>query len=401
MANFPPRPPNAPTGSQFINSIIDMPAGEERDNLVVRQILSGNFPNFMRKMVPITITQDGNTLIYNVMPDFLAIGNDEDYMRFPITAPNAQKIADAFGCIIATATISDQIWKNATVKLTPQPLSGAISNIRGKTYTGSQFVNHPSKMVDTDSIEYHQNLINQQLKEKGAQPGQLVAGHMKDVVISNSLIGKNKLGLHGWHTTDGKAIQGGAESVHPANHIEYAMGVRLIDRDATLNNEQVDLLIDVLRNKEYAYLINGSEGVLAFRGYKYNNQQKLVGDPSINTELDTDKIILPSQSKYQPGVPPAGYAAPHFYRAPPAIENKAKAVLKLFMQNKYPIGTMIPFEADGKNWMARVEVHSNSPYGISVYEQKESSQPIENTQSTSGVAQILQRIQDYINGLNV
>ena len=53
------------------------------------------------------------------MPDYLAIGSNEDYCRIPMNPHTAQGLADAFGASLITAKISDQIYDQAEVKLDP------------------------------------------------------------------------------------------------------------------------------------------------------------------------------------------------------------------------------------------------------------------------------------------
>lgn len=51
----PPRPPGAPTGSEFINIITRMPL-TERENWIYAQVLDGNVPNFLRTLAPVTVS---------------------------------------------------------------------------------------------------------------------------------------------------------------------------------------------------------------------------------------------------------------------------------------------------------------------------------------------------------
>lgn len=268
MARFPTRPPGAMTGSQFARRLSTMLNGSQTDQMITDQILSGNFPDFLRNLVPITIQNKGVTLIYRVMPDVLAIGDDTDFKRFPISAPNAQRIADVFGCILPTPTISDQIWQHASVKLKPVTLP-------------------PDKdMTDINTFIHHDDLVQQQLGD--SHLGDLVAGQAKDIVISNQMAGHpDRLGIHGWHDENGKAIQGGALSKHDVSYVDYSHGVRLIDKEATLNGKKVDLLRDVLETSEYASLVNGGEGPLLFAGYQYGKAKDAV-TPSIAP--GTDKL---------------------------------------------------------------------------------------------------------------
>ena len=43
------------------------------------------------------------------MPDYLAVGSDDDFVRMPMTPQTAQQIADLFGCILPTRKMVDAI----------------------------------------------------------------------------------------------------------------------------------------------------------------------------------------------------------------------------------------------------------------------------------------------------
>lgn len=269
MANFPSRPATALPGSAFTQSIMKMGPTTERDELIVREILRGNFPDFLRQLVPISINEKGNTIIYKAMPDYLSIGNNEDYVRVPVSGPSAQRIADAFNMLLPTPKISDQIWEKAKTRLAPKPLSG-MSNIQlsGKNYTTQQFLS--GKMSDTDAFDYHNKVIQEQLGQNH-KPGDLVAGHKKDIVLSNDLE-PGRLAIHGLHQKGGTPLQPGGISRHEANYKDYSHGVRLIDNDATLNDKPVKLS-DVLKDPKYAYLVN-NDGALKQVSYNYEGKPK-------------------------------------------------------------------------------------------------------------------------------
>jgi len=258
MAKIGPRKSDSPSGSEFISSIINISSGEARDQKIYEQISNGNIPNFLRSFVPITVKDGQNTLTYNVMPDYISVGSDEDYVRVPVGASMAQKIADEFDCTLPTPKISDQIWSSATVKLDPKPMGAS------------------NRMTNTSEFLEHNNVIENQ--KKSNNQGQLVAGHKKDIVISNQLVGKkNRLGIHGLHTKDGKPIQGGALSPHSMNYTDYSHGIRLVDRECNLNGQVVDIIDDIAKNKLYAHLIS-NEGPLAFTSYNYESTKKPTQD---------------------------------------------------------------------------------------------------------------------------
>lgn len=266
MANFPSRPATALSGSAFMQMLESKDFGS-RDDLIVREIIKGNFPDFMRKLAPITVKAGDNTLVYYVTPDYLCVGDNQDYVRVPLGGSAAQQVADAFGCILPTSKISDQIWQQAKVKLPPKPMSGITSTINGQTYSPQQFL--AKKMTDTDSFIEHNRLIQEQMS--GVTPGELVAGGKKDVIITNQLAtNKDRVAIHGLHDTNGKPIQG-KSSVHSLNYRDYSHGVRLVDKVATLNGKKVDLVSDILQKPEFSSLVS-NEGAIQAISYNYKNK---------------------------------------------------------------------------------------------------------------------------------
>lgn len=369
MAKFPPQPTNTITAKKFIRATSDKSVAE-RDELAAQMILRGNFPNFLRKMVPVEIEKNGNALVYRVTPQEISIGTDNDWVTWPLTGPSAQMVADHFGCVLPTPEISKQVWEHAKIKLTPKPLSGMTTKINGQTYSPKSFV-ASKHMISNEGIALHNKVIRQQLESEDYTPGDLVAGGKKDVVISNELAGTHRLGLHGLYTSSGQPIQGGALSAHPDNHVEYGMAVRLVDRRAILNGKPVDLVNDVLKNKKYAYLV--SSAPLTFTSYNYDKPTS----KDTNERSTPLEDLQPLSNLTKPGIIPPGYSAfKKNERVSPEVTRYA-----VYIKNKWinsPFGTSVPFRANGADYMARVEVHGNAPRGITVY--KKSPEIIERPQ---------------------
>ena len=60
--------------------------------------------------------------------------------------------------------------------------------------------------------------------------GKLVAGHKKDVVITNKVFTKpGKVAIYGWHKPDGKPIQP-LYTGHAESQVDYSHGIRLASR---------------------------------------------------------------------------------------------------------------------------------------------------------------------------
>lgn len=123
---------------------------------------------------------------YFVAPDYLCIGNDEDWVRLPLTPMAAQMIADLSNCFLPTVKMVDQIYDRAKVKLQPVPMYA---------------------FRDSFVTFWHHHLIieGQRKNRKG-----LIAGIKKDVVLSDRISHEGKedrVAIYGWHQLDGNPIQ--------------------------------------------------------------------------------------------------------------------------------------------------------------------------------------------------
>ena len=87
--DLPPRPANAPTGTEFARRIAPLDL-TEREKEVVAQISSGNVPNFLRNLCPVPATSAGqgttNTATFYATPDYLAVGSDDGLFPHPYLA---------------------------------------------------------------------------------------------------------------------------------------------------------------------------------------------------------------------------------------------------------------------------------------------------------------------------
>lgn len=223
------RPADAISGSEFSKSIRDTNMKlDEREKAILREVKSGNIPNFYHHLVEINDTVNiGNNqqiIKYFVLPDFLAIGSDQDYFYCPMRPQLAQKLAKYLKCSLPTRKISNQIYQNAKVKLEPQPIP-------------------PSKeMVNIAVFEKHNLMVQEQRKKSIEQfpLGNLTAGNKKDVVLSNKIFndkGLLRVVIYGWHKTDGKAIQP-LYNGHSTIHVDYSHGIRLIQNKVWVNGRK-------------------------------------------------------------------------------------------------------------------------------------------------------------------
>ncbi|HZU99651.1 MAG TPA: peptidoglycan-binding domain-containing protein [Planctomycetota bacterium] len=214
------RPSGAPTGSQFLVDTAKL-SRADRETEILKQISSGNVPSFLRHYVDVTVSSGGHTLVLHVLPDYVAIGSDEDFVRIPMAAPTAQKVADLCSASLPTRKIVDLIWQEAAVKTAPIPMTPN------------------AQMMSNDYYLTHQKKVEEALA--GKRRGELVAGQKKDIVITNQLAKHpDKVAIYGWHKLDGKPIQP-LSTVHEASYADYSHGLRLIDQEVVLDGKTVRL----------------------------------------------------------------------------------------------------------------------------------------------------------------
>ena len=218
-----PERTSSTTGKEFYHQAFAM-KWAARDSFAVKELLGGNVPGFLKKFAAIHVSiidsSTGKTIkaTYYVSPDYLSIGNDDDWARINITPIAAQKIADSFHCFLPTRKMVDDIYKAAKVKLEPVPMYA----FRDSTPTMWQ---------------HHLMVEGQRKGRKG-----LIAGIQKDVVISGKISREaqpGRVAIYGWHKLDGKPIQS-LYTGHINWWVDYSHGIRLIYRKIKVNNKWMD-----------------------------------------------------------------------------------------------------------------------------------------------------------------
>lgn len=253
--NLPARPKNAMGGAAFAQQITGLSLAE-REKAVVQEILSGNVPAFSRPLKPLKITQvvDGKNyeLIFFTTSDYLAIGSAEDYFYIPMTPSTAQYLADQLDCVLPTQKIVDVVYQQAAVQLTPQPIPPS-----------EQMTTVPVFIQHTDSIK--QQILQRRLKRSADQ---LMAGHKKDIILSNKIYSKERASgsvvIYGWHLAENKPIQP-VYNGHHGLYADYSHGTRLIAKVAFLNGAAVRVE-DLLKHPDLFMLLS-EEGVISQPNY--------------------------------------------------------------------------------------------------------------------------------------
>lgn len=245
--DIPPRAPHALTGSAFIKSVTRL-SREEREAAIRRELFAGNIPSFLRKLRTVEVTDttaDGvhHSVSYEVMPDYLAIGSDRDFVRMPMTPYTAQAFCDAFGFVLPTRKMVNDIWVAAKTHLDPRPLT----------------VERESPLT----FLQHHRIIEDQLK--GVERGTFVAGIKKDVVVTNRLGEKpQRVAIYGWHYVNGQPIQP-LYVGHVDWYVDYSHGIRPVRR--AMRVDGVERSFDkIITDPQLSGLIS-DEGVITVSRY--------------------------------------------------------------------------------------------------------------------------------------
>ena len=239
---IPPRPANARGGVAFIEAVKDLER-EAREAAVLRELLRGNIPGHLRRLVPVTVKAkaiDGaeHTAVFEAMPDYLAIGSDADYVRMPMNPHTAQAFCDAFGFVLPTRKMVDDIWRQAVSKIVPQPLT--------------------EERESPLTFLRHHRLIEEQIA--GQYLGELRAGHKKDVVITNRLKERpSRLAIYGWHFPSGQPIQP-LTIVHVDWYVDYSHGIRPVKK--TIKVDGADLPYQQVLQDPHLHPLLSDEGVI-------------------------------------------------------------------------------------------------------------------------------------------
>jgi hypothetical protein len=246
LRKIPKRSPHAMSGTMFITKVEKM-SRTERDGFIYRQLMSGNMPSHLRLIKPVRarVGQAGGGkkwVTFFVLPDYLAVGSDSDFVRIPMSAPLARRVAHDLGFILPTTKMVDLIYAQADIRLKPRPLPAG------------------PQMTSFHTIMRHQKLVSNQLASYTTYRGKLIAGHKKDIVLSQRLMrSPRRVAIYGWHRGRGLPIQP-LSTVHDADYIDYSHGVRLVSHYVLINGK-LSSIYDWLQKPLYADTFT-DEGVL-------------------------------------------------------------------------------------------------------------------------------------------
>lgn len=214
--------------------------GALREEALFQYFAQGFVPDRLRNTFAIELKdQKGNTIVLSVLPDVLGVGTDDDWIRTPLAAPTAQRVADLVGGSLITRKLSLAIWASCD-EIAPIP--EAWWNVDGG-----------KKMMRTSSYVEHNAAIQKAILGKNYPT---LSGTKKDVVLTPQL-GPNptRVAIYGWHKLNGEPIQGLNAKTHELAYVDYSHGIRLVGADVIVNGSPAKLA-DVLADKDLCGLVS-------------------------------------------------------------------------------------------------------------------------------------------------
>ncbi|WP_141734556.1 hypothetical protein [Oligoflexus tunisiensis] len=222
--------------SQFIQNLQSVPEAA-RSEWLHEALEAGFMPGFLRQLKEVRSRHAGHELSFWVMPDYVAIGDNESYLHAPISGRDALSLAASWNMYLPTRKMVDLIYQQAGVRL-------------------------PSVWLDIDQIHDpirlwidHEERLDPDLQRYAVRSGWLQAGHKKDLVMTPRLIHRqDRAAIYGWQGTDGRLLQNLATSIRN-DYSDYSMGLRLVAPFCLVDGHWM-LLADVLRSPELAPLLS-------------------------------------------------------------------------------------------------------------------------------------------------
>ncbi|MBN1609427.1 MAG: hypothetical protein JW940_22545 [Polyangiaceae bacterium] len=275
--NFPARPTESKKGRAFIAEMVDkdkdagtkrpsIPVGwQARERAIYREIRRGNVPDaLVRRLVtidlpPITVASRTIGGSVKVMPDYLCVGDESDYVYVPMDPITAQRVAFELDMNLPTARICHAIYEAAGRIDVKRQLRATFFHFAGGSYTYTDDEGHTrtgrGEQNSTAAYVEHSSAIKERMAHRGLRLGDFVAGHKKDVILAQALHSNPmQIAFHGfYHPGNKKPVQPCVQSPGPGceqrvslghtmeggqRFSDYSQGVRLVSDDMIVDGKR-------------------------------------------------------------------------------------------------------------------------------------------------------------------
>ncbi len=241
ILGLPPVPESKLGASELMEALAEKNE-IEREEWFLSLLMAGHFPDSLRKLQAVHVQARGHRVSFWVMPDYIAIGSDDDSLLVPLNWINSRKLAQAWGFYMPTPRMVDAIYQQAQRVIWP------------KTYPPGP------DMSSLDTIRAHNDWILSQ-RYLYADQDVLTAGHKKDIVVSRRLYNQpERIAIYGWQNIrDGEPIQP-LSLWHGERYADYSHGVRLVAPWVLVDGELMSLA-QALNDPQFASALS-HEGTL-------------------------------------------------------------------------------------------------------------------------------------------
>lgn len=224
----------------YVESIDDMQFWDFEQK-TQKALLDGDVPDSLRFFKKISYERLGHVVEFWALPDYLAIGTNDDFVRMPMGIISSKAVAAEMGCTLPTTFLVDRINDVAEGALDIFP----FRPLRGRNSLPIVF-------------QDHNNALKALYKAKGYHFGQFVSGLKKDLVQTvwqqENPDYANNIAIYGWHHPDGHAQQP-LFLRHADFYSDYSHGTRLIWNEITVDGEPF-LLDSLMRDPELFRLVS-------------------------------------------------------------------------------------------------------------------------------------------------
>lgn len=277
--NIPERPADAKGAKALLEEIKDFPI-DKQIAFLAKEAIRGNVPSFMRIFREVTLTDGTTSITIRVCPQYLAVGNDNDYTFLPGNFVAAQKVLKAFNCSLPTTAVVDTIESQADIIAFLSASEFTKDIIDPKTGKPLVFRWHQDEkyrerwMQSTAMYSKTSERVGQLIKE---HPQDLTAGYMKDLVYDPSTP-QGMETIYGGKYINNKQVQ---PKSHAHNKIygDYSHGIRPVDNEVTVT--------EMVVNKS-----TGKKEVMAFT-MSYKEARKKYAKIFLSTKVSGEKEKIP------------------------------------------------------------------------------------------------------------
>lgn len=225
--------------------------GSAREKEILEAINSDYIPEFLKSFAEIIVEHNGDRLQYFVSKDYFCLGEDDDYIVTPTIPAIIKPLLIKWDCSLPTPKMVKQIYNQAQIKIPARPQRAKA----GESVTATRLYVEIDKAIKKERLSLN------------AELDKLIAGHKKDVVLSNSIlrqVKKDRIAIYGWFYANGEEIQKLNAKDHNDRYVDYSQGFRLVSNKCILNGIETTLK-SIWDHPVLCLLIN--DEILKFQSY--------------------------------------------------------------------------------------------------------------------------------------